>query len=1015
MRKLLGCVLAVAALLASPAAVAAQTIELSDTAYRELWRGEAAAQAGIWLDRGELGSGDTRRDLIMGGPGWSTDRGRVYVLFGGPVVGGDNNLANVPAILVGDANGDRFGTSTAAGHVSVREGDLPAPLRDLVVGAPGASGGRGKVYLFYGGFLNGDTLSAGNAQVTITGAPGDALGTMVATGDIDGDGYREIFIGAPGNSRVYVFKGGAGINGNVDLATTSPLLVIQGAAGSGVGSVLAAGDITGDGVYDLAIGAPTANGGAVYVIRGRSGGGFASNLAVPAGADATFSSIEAGDRAGASIDIGAVDSDAIADLVIGAPNGDGAGNARAESGEVYIVWGVATLASRSLAAADVTMFGAAAGHHAGADVSVGDVDRLPPLEVAILAPDAGAAGQIHVVLGRARSSFTSTIDLASASDRLIAGDAGTGRLASVLIYDHTGEGAEDIVSGVPTADASAGRVYIAYSGVPARITSPARGSTLSSNTVTFGWDSGTRVTGYWIDVGSTRGGYEFFSNFVGTARSLTVNNIPLNGGTIWLRVRSLINGAYQIVDESYRTVTPSPAQITSPAAGTMLAGGSQTFSWSAGTGVAGYWLDVGQSQGGYEIFQGFVGTERSRTISGIPLNGGPLWVRLRSLINGAYQFRDYQFVTPTPAPARITSPSPGATLPNSTVTFQWDAGVGVQFYWVDVGSVRGAYEYYSNYVGQSRQLTVSGLPINGGGIWVRLRSFINGQYVVVDQSFTAATAAGAQIVSPAANAILDGTSQTFNWNAGVGAQFYWVNVGTTQGGYEYYSNFVGQSQQLTVTGLPIDGRPIWVRLMSYIQGAYRIVDHQFRAASPGPARITAPTVGARLGGATQAFHWNKGVGVSFYWVNVGSTQGGYEYYSNFVGQSQMLTVSGLPIDGRPIWVRLMSYINGEYQFVDHQFTAAVPTASRIISPVVGSALMSSTQTFAWDNGVGVQFYWMDVGTSQGGYNIFSNYVGTVTSYPVSGIPISGGDIWVRLYSRIGNAWVFVDHRFTTQP
>ena len=85
--------------------------------------------------------------------------------------------------------------------------------RSLVVGAPGALNGRGIVYVF-AGVRSGDSLTAANAVVQILGAPGDQLGTALATGDLNNDGYREIIIGAPGTHRVYVVGGGTYLTGN---------------------------------------------------------------------------------------------------------------------------------------------------------------------------------------------------------------------------------------------------------------------------------------------------------------------------------------------------------------------------------------------------------------------------------------------------------------------------------------------------------------------------------------------------------------------------------------------------------------------------------------------------------------------------------------------------------------------------------------------------------------------------------------------------------------------------------
>ena len=56
--------------------------------------------------------------------------------------------------------------------------------------------------------------------------------------------------------------------------------------------------------------------------------------------------------------------------------------------------------------------------------------------------------------------------------------------------------------------------------------------------------------------------------------------------------------------------------------------------------------------------------------------------------------------------------------------------------------------------------------------------------------------------------------------------------------------------------------------------------------------------------------------------------------------------------------------------------------------------------------MGASSYWLDVGTVQGGYDLFSNCVSTEHSWTLNGLPVSGNQIWVRLYSRIGNQWVF---------
>src|SRR5439155_14510349 len=124
-----------------------------------------------------------------------------------------------------------------------------------------------------------------DAVATIVGAPGDQLGTALATGDMNGDGFRDLIIGAPGHNRVYIVSGGAAMTGTINLASATPLATISAA---GIGSVLAAGDMNSDGRSDIFMGAPSAN--TVYVTFGKT-------TAYAAAPDTQFTGIDAGDRA----------------------------------------------------------------------------------------------------------------------------------------------------------------------------------------------------------------------------------------------------------------------------------------------------------------------------------------------------------------------------------------------------------------------------------------------------------------------------------------------------------------------------------------------------------------------------------------------------------------------------------------------------------------------------------------------------------------------------------------------
>ena len=106
----------------------------------------------------------------------------------------------------------------------------------------------------------------------------------------------------------------------------------------------------------------------------------------------------------------------------------------------------------------------------------------------------------------------------------------------------------------------------------------------------------------------------------------------------------------------------APAQMIDPVSGSTLTGSSQIFSWTAGTGVSSYKIDIGTTMGANDIYSSAAGTSLSATVSGLTTNGGTLWARLSSSINGVWLSADYAYVayraTPPPAPPA----APGAAV-----------------------------------------------------------------------------------------------------------------------------------------------------------------------------------------------------------------------------------------------------------------------------------------------------------------------------------------------------------------
>ena len=105
----------------------------------------------------------------------------------------------------------------------------------------------------------------------------------------------------------------------------------------------------------------------------------------------------------------------------------------------------------------------------------------------------------------------------------------------------------------------------------AAITSPVSGSTLAGASTTFTWSAGSGgVTGYYLWIGSTPGGYDLVNIGPLSGTSTTIN-LPTNGATVYVRLWTLINGSTFLYNNyTYTEATVSAAAITSPVSGSTL-------------------------------------------------------------------------------------------------------------------------------------------------------------------------------------------------------------------------------------------------------------------------------------------------------------------------------------------------------------------------------------------------------------------------------------------------------------